>query len=76
MYCSYYPSLLILISFVVSIALDLKSLDDSIAYSITYKSAADELEVLHENANNIMSIVSADNEKYECVLPIIESQVK
>lgn len=53
----------------------LRTLDDFIAYRISFKPQEEELKYQEGNEEVIVPIMSADDEQYHCYLPIIEQNV-
>lgn len=51
----------------------LRLLDDSILYKILYKSADDEILLTNKDSKNWVSMMSADEEEYRCLLPTVET---
>jgi hypothetical protein len=53
---------------------ELDSLDDQIAFRIQFKAAKEFSDINEVQQENLLKIVSAENEEYQCVLPdVIEN---
>lgn len=53
----------------------LRLLDDLISYRISFKSSDEELKYKTDDSKNWISMMSADDEEYRCLLPTVETIV-